>query len=147
MGKQSQLWTKIVLQIAERIRANALRNNRVPILTGDLRKSIQQYLLGPKSAAVGSNISYARAVHDGRGEVTIRPKKAKVLAWKDPKTGQMVFRKKAVQPSREGQPFLLEAAQDVQDEGFSFLNPLLQRHGAQSLQDAIASKISINVNM
>ncbi len=118
------------LQIAERIRDVGTRQGRIPFLTGDLRKSVQAYPLGPGKAAVGSNLSYAAAVHDGRKAVTIRPKNKKALHFFI--GGQEVFCKSVKQPARDGTPFLHDAAKGV-GRDLSFLSSLVNRYTNESL--------------
>ena len=60
-------------RIGERLRDKVTEQHRIPFDTGDLRKSIYTHSIGVGRAAVGSHLPYARAVHDGRGEVTIEP--------------------------------------------------------------------------
>jgi hypothetical protein len=106
---------KIALIIAERVREVATRQDTVPFLTGDLRKSIIVAKTGPGRATISSNLPYARAVHDGRPAVTIRPKRKKALFWK----GAAHPVKLVKQPARKGRPFLMEAAAEVAaDLGF-----------------------------
>ncbi len=73
-----------------------------PVKTGNLRRSITSTAT-PTEGKVGTNVPYARAVHDGRGEV--RPIRAKVLRWVAP-DGTVVFARRSG-PTR-GKPFLLE---------------------------------------
>lgn len=58
-----------------------------PVVTGHLRRSIASTAT-PEEGTVGTNVPYARAVHDGRGEV--RPVRARVLRWVMP-NGTVVF--------------------------------------------------------
>lgn len=76
--------------------------------TGRLRASITHQLLvvGDKPVGrVGTNVKYARYVHDGTGvygprHTPIRPKRAKVLRWTS-RGGQVVFaaRSRGMQPN------------------------------------------------
>jgi len=103
----------IALSLAEHLREIATRQGNIPFRTGDLRKSIvaQQGALG--RAWVGSNLPYARAVHDGRPAVTIKPKKGKALSWQ----GAAHPVKKVHQPPRKGNPFLSRAAEELARDG------------------------------
>ncbi len=72
-----------------------------PVVTGTLRRSITTTAT-PLEGTVGTNVPYARAVHDGRREV--RPVNARVLHWVAP-GGQSVFAMRSRATS--GNPFLL----------------------------------------
>jgi phage gpG-like protein len=108
---------QIALQIAERVREKGTQQGRIPFLTGDLRKSITVELVGPGEATVGSNLSYARAVHDGRKALDIKPKNKKALFWPGAKHPVRGVHQKA----RLGRPFLQEAVEEMQAEGYDFL--------------------------
>lgn len=71
---------------------------------GELRKSVH---VTPFSggAIVGTNKAYARAVHEGRGGMIIRPRRKKALAWNK---GNSLARK-VFQPARKGKPFFRQA--------------------------------------
>jgi len=68
---------RVVLKIAERLRDKATAHGRIPFESGGLRKSIQVEHIGKGKAVVGSNLVYARTVHDGRPAITIRPNVSK----------------------------------------------------------------------
>lgn len=110
---------QIVLHIAEKVREVATRQGNVPFRTGDLRKSIVTHLVSDTSAVVGSNLPYARAVHDGRRAITIRPKNGKVLKFTI--DGKTVYARQVRQKARRGRPFLLNAVVQVKREGLGFL--------------------------
>ena len=107
---------KVALRIAHRIRAIAIKEKLVPVgrpnpdspkkTGGELRKSIHVSQVG-NGAMVGTNKIYARAVHEGRKAMVIRPKHRKALRWKS--GGQFVFAKKVFQKKREGKPFFRNA--------------------------------------
>lgn len=99
--------------LAEHLREVATRQGNIPFRSGDLRKSITVQDAGPGRAVVGSNLPYARPVHDGRPAVTIKPKGKKALSW--PGAAHPV--KKVEQPPRQGDPFLARAAERVAREG------------------------------
>ena len=63
-------------------------------------------------AIVGTNKVYARAVHEGRKGMIIRPRRKKALAWNG---GNSVVRK-VFQPAREGTPFFRTAINLFQDD-------------------------------
>jgi phage gpG-like protein len=118
---------KAALRIAHRIRAIVIRERLVPVgkgskkwtvttkkgrvisggvskTGGELRKSIHVSQVG-NGAIVGTNKVYARAVHEGRKALIIRPKRKKALAWEGaPHPVRKVF-----QPRREGRPFFRDA--------------------------------------
>ena len=133
----------LALQIAERLRDLGTKQGRIPFRTGDLRKSIYADLQGTGRAVVGSNLNYARAVHDGRPAITIRPKRGKVLRWPGP-NGWM-FATEVHQPARKGQPFLAEAAQEMSGSGYAFLMPELQRQGVTELEKWMPEKIFLKI--
>ena len=109
---------KIALRIAHRIRAIAIREKLVPVgkpdpdsgkrTGGELRKSIHVSSV-PGGAMVGTNKVYARAVHEGRQALIIRPRRRKALRWKGG-DGNYLFAKKVFQPARKGRPFFRSAA-------------------------------------
>jgi len=127
--------TKIALLIAEKVREVATREGHVPFLTGDLRKSIIVQPDGPGRAMVTSNLPYARAVHDGRPAVTIRPnvkwnpphgkrehrdmKRARLKFTLGEKT---VFARQVRQPPREGTLFIRDATKEVLGGDMRFLS-------------------------
>ena len=115
------------------------RDDVIPFYRGDLRKSISSQLIHSQNESrviVGSNLAYARAVHDGRPAMIIKPKKAKFLAWwTDPekrrkntpfpkdkafsraiKNGQIRIARQVHQPARKGNPFLIRAFEILQRE-------------------------------
>ena len=95
--------SKIAARIAQRLRAIVVKET-VPIVTGELRKSIHVSKYGD-GYLVGTNKIYARAVHEGRKALIIRPKKKRALAW----NGGKSFAKKVFQPARKGKPFFRDA--------------------------------------
>ena len=109
---------KVALRIAHRIRAIAIREKLVPVgkpdpdsgkrTGGELRKSIHVSSV-PGGAMVGTNKVYARAVHEGRQALIIRPRRRKALRWKGG-DGKYLFAKKVFQPARKGKPFFRSAA-------------------------------------
>ncbi len=127
--------TQIVLQIAEKVREIATRQGNVPFKTGDLRKSHVVHMLSETSAEVGSNLPYARAVHDGRPAITIRPKNGKALKFKI--GGETFFAKSVRQKARAGKPWLADAAQELRREGLGFLEKQVAREVREELERAI----------
>lgn len=86
---------------------------------------------------MGTNLVYARVVHDGRPAITIRPNIAKnpphgERKHQNPKHARLkfnigwkaVFAKKVDQPARKGQPFLRGAAEEMQGrDGIGWSRP------------------------
>lgn len=87
--------------------------------TGHLRRSIVPGRLTPTFALVEARTPYAAAEELGRRAVTIRPKKAKVLAWGGTRrlSGSLAkgskptnFARVVHQPARKGHPYLVPGA-------------------------------------
>ncbi len=151
---------RIVLLIAERLRDKATAHGRIPFESGDLRKSIQVEHIGKGKAVVGSNLVYARAVHDGRPAITIRPNVAKnpprgKRKHNDPKRarlrfnigGKTVFAKKVDQSARPGNPFLRDAAEEMVHEGFDWLEPVLADEVGEAMVKEISKRIKLKVEI
>lgn len=133
----------VALQIAERLRDLSTEDGRVPFRTGDLRKSIVAELVGHGSATVGSNLNYARPVHEGRPAITIVPKNKKWLRFTV--GGSTRFAKKVYQPARAGKPFLREAAQEMSNDGYAFLDRYLEKQVGEEVIKEIKKGISITL--
>ena len=71
---------------------------------GELRRSISVSSQGD-TAIVGTNKAYARAVHEGRKAMVIRPRRKRALAW----SGGNRLARRAFQPARSGKPFFRDA--------------------------------------
>lgn len=151
---------EIVLKIGYKIEDLATKQGRIPFKKGDLRKSIKTTLIGRGTATVGSNLPYARAVHDGRPAVTIVPNVGKnppygfrkhknpvKAALKFKVGGQTVFRKKVHQPPRKGKPFLREAVEEIQRQGFDWLVADLSRKYRGKLLKDIPERIHIDMSI
>ncbi len=142
----------VILQVAERLRDKAT-DDEIPFLTGDLRKSIQTDLIGFGTASIGSNLSYARAVHDGRPAITIKPNLSKNP--RNPKKarlrfqvgGKVVFAKSVKQPARKGKPFLRDAAKEMDDEGYDFLDRYLVPLAEKELVEKVKGQIKLDVSL
>jgi hypothetical protein len=159
MGKNGVInLDRLVLLIAERLRDKATEQDRIPFASGDLRKSLQVEHIGPGQAAVGSSLVYARAVHDGRPAITIRPNVKKNpprghRKHRNPKRarlkfqvgGKTVFARQVRQPARKGQPFLREAAEEMQREGWDWLFPALRDEVKEEVIGKIAKNITLNI--
>lgn len=126
---------KIAMLMAEKVREIATRQENIPFLTGDLRKSIKAQIIRQGVASVGSNLSYARAVHDGRGPITIRPKNKKALYWKGAKRPVKVVN----QPARKGRPFLKNAMLEMVKD-LSFLTPYVRKEVIDQIKNGIKFK-------
>jgi hypothetical protein len=79
-----------------------------PVNTGHLRASIGPPKVEQAGAGVrvevATHAEYAKAVHDGRRAVVIRPVRAKALKFEA--GGGTVFAMRANQPARAGNPFM-----------------------------------------
>ena len=127
---------KLALRIAERLRAIATRQGNVPFDTGDLRKSHIVEPYGQSGARLSANTPHARAVHDGRPAITIKPKRKKALAWK----GAAHPVKAVRQPARDGNPWMMRAVGDLEREGLGFLAPEIGRAAVAGLERALKAK-------
>ena len=95
---------RIAARLAHRIRAITVERT-VPIRTGELRNSIFVSRERKGVWLVGTRKVYARAVHEGRPRVIIRPRRRKALYW----PGARHPVRKVVQPPRKGNPFFRNA--------------------------------------
>jgi hypothetical protein len=137
MATPDQIAHKIGLRMVEII----TRPEIIPFYRGDLRKSIA-YRVNPTTVEVGSNLVYARAVHDGRPPLVLKPKPGKkILAWwKDKnlarqmrpfptgpafsaavKKGLIGVAREVHLPAMQAQPYLSRACEVFRQEGFDFL--------------------------
>lgn len=130
---------RIALRIAERLREIATRQGNVPfgkVQGGTLRKSHIVEPHGASGARLAANTPYARAVHDGRPAITIRPKRKKALYWKDAAHPVKAVR----QPARKGNPWLMRAVKELEREGLGVLEPQLGRAVTQELERGLKRK-------
>lgn len=128
---------RISLQVAEKLREIATRQGNVPFDKGDLRKAhVPAEPVGQDDAVLSVNSPYARAVHDGRPALTIKPKRKKALAWK----GGRHPAKSVKQPARKGNPWLARAVDELEREGLDFLAPELGQDVADELTDALRAR-------
>ena len=106
-----------ILREQARMVAGAARK-RAPRRTGRLAGSISSRVAtagGKAAGIVTATAPYARFVHDGtgiygpRGQM-IRPRRARMLSWRDRDTGEQIFAKavRGVPP----RPFLIQALAD-----------------------------------
>ena len=133
MSLPLQRWA---LQIAEKLREIATRQGNVPFDKGDLRKAHVVEPSGTTDAILSANTPYARAVHDGRPAITIKPKRKKALAWK----GARHPVKSVNQPARKGNPWLARAVEDLEREGLDFLAPEIGQDVADELTQALRAR-------
>lgn len=135
-------WQRITMQVAEKLREIALREGNVPYDKGDLRKAHVSEPSGTTDAILSANTPYARAVHDGRPAITIKPKKGKRLAWRsDGKRGKPDRGAAYVkQPARKGNPWLTRAVAELEREGLDFLAPEVGQDVADELTRALRAR-------
>lgn len=156
----SNLSQKIGEQVGLKLVEIVTRPDNIPFYRGDLRKSIVNQVIDSGAdtlVIVGTNLSYAKDVHNGRKALVIRPRKAKILAWwtNPEKTKKLVpfphgkafkkaienkqirVSKRVLQPARAPDPFLINALKILQYEGMGFLAPLLKKHTVQELEQVL----------
>lgn len=103
---------------------------RTPVRSGRLRRSITRSIIIPGvRGRVGTNMSYAIAVHEGAKAYTIRPVVKKALYWK----GAAHPVRRVVHPATKGNPYLTNGLRDSEAE-FAKL--------AESVGAAFFSKVS-----
>jgi hypothetical protein len=149
--------SKILHKIALKLIEVTTRQDNIPFDRGDLRKSINETGIaeeGRDVVVIGSNLEYARAVHDGRPALVIRPKKAKMLAWWKNRqkgdaykpfptgkafhdailAGEIGIAKEVHQPARPANPYFARAVKTMADEGFDFLADDLREEVIRELE-------------
>ncbi|MEM7296009.1 MAG: hypothetical protein AAF330_05195 [Pseudomonadota bacterium] len=127
---------RYALQIAEKLREIATRQGNVPYDKGDLAKAHVSEPVGTTDARLAVNTPYARAVHDGRGPVTIKPKRKKALTWR----GRNHPVKSVKQPARKGNPWLARAVATLESEGVGFLSDELGQDVADELTKGLRAR-------
>jgi hypothetical protein len=138
---------RLVLLLAERVREIATRQENIPFLTGDLRKSVVVHAMGGGKASVGSNLPYARPVHDGRPAIVIRPNLSKNP--RDPKKarlkffigGKTVYAREVRQPARKGKPFLTNAIKEMQRDEYQWLREELRKEMVETQIEGVLKRI------
>lgn len=130
---------QIALQVGEKLREIATRQGNVPFDRGDLRKSHIVEPVGTAAAILSANTPYARAVHDGRPALTIKPKRGKALKWKGA-GGAAVFARAVRQPARKANPWLMRAIATLETEGLDFLGPQIGQSAADDLTRAFRAR-------
>lgn len=126
----------LALKIAEKLREIATRQGNVPFDKGDLRKAHVVEPHGVHDAILSANTPYARAVHDGRPAITIKPKRGKALHWK----GARHPVKSVKQPARKGNPWLTRAVAELEQEGLGFLAQDIGQDVADDLSEALRAR-------
>lgn len=102
----------LIAKLAQRLRTLAIeeapvgRNSERHRHT-QLRDSIKEHILSNTEAVVGPNVPYARAVHDGRPPMVIKPARKKALYWKGAAHPVKAVRHPGIRPN----PYLARAAQ------------------------------------
>lgn len=120
-----QTMTRVVL-LFER-----LTKHRTPVKRGTLRRSITTRIEGDGDRGViGTNLTYARYVHDGTRPHLIKPRSAKMLRFKTA-GGATVFARAVWHPGTRPQPFFREALRD----GYSEAGQILREGGYRLLAD------------
>lgn len=127
---------KLSLQVAERIRDHATEVGFVPVVSGELRKAHVVQPFGATDALLSANTPYARAVHDGRPAIIIRPKGRKALLW----NGAAHPVRAVSQPARSGNPWLRRALDMLTSEGLDFLTPTFGSDVAQELAASLRAQ-------
>lgn len=128
---------QIALQIAYKLDEIATRQGNVPWDTGELQKSHVVEPRGAHDALLSANTPYARAVHDGRPAITIKPKKRKgALFWK----GAAHPVRAVHQPARKGNPWLARAVAELERDGLDFLAPKIGQQVADELAAALRAR-------
>lgn len=123
------------LKIAEKLREVATRQDNVPFDKGDLRKAHVVEPHGTEEALLAANTPYARAVHDGRPRIVIKPKRGKALKFKA--GGENRFARSVTQPARKGNPWLARAVETMEQEGVGFLSDDIGEAAASDLSEAL----------
>jgi len=120
--------------ISEKWREIATRDGVTPVNTGDLRKAhittVTEQNDG-KLITLSNNLPYARAVHDGRPAMTIRPKNKKALYWKGAAHPVKAVRQK----ERQGNPYFTNSLKILEQEGFDFLDDPIRKAIEQELNE------------
>ena len=131
----------IALKIAEKLREIATRQGNVPFDKGDLRKSHIVEPHGVGGAILSANTPYARAVHDGRPKLVIKPKRGKALSWK----GARHPVRQVTQKARKGNPWMRRAVNELQREGLSFLTADIGTSAVHDLEETL-KKSGLTIN-
>jgi hypothetical protein len=133
---------KLIAALAAKVVEEA--QNKAPIKTGTLKRSIKVLSLAKDEAIVGHDynepkliadkgekIIYPIYVHEGTGPYTIKPKEKKALAWG--KGGSKIIRKKVKHPGIKPQPYLDEALKSPK------IDDVLSQYGDMTIKDIALS--------
>lgn len=124
IATQQGLVARAMMRGAQAGRAHAVADltaNRLIGVSGVLRGSIEAQLVSgsPVTAAIGTNVEYARYVHEGTGPIT--PTTARVLAFTPKRSGRTVFaaRTSGTRATGRFSPFLTNALQKLRASDFT----------------------------
>lgn len=123
---------RLMAMLAEHLREIAQRQGNIPRRTGNLYKSITADVVSDTEAVVGTNVVYARAVHDGRPPMVIKAKGKKALYWKGAAHPVKSVRHPGIKPN----PYLARAAARFASEP---LPPLIRETVGEDLARALES--------
>lgn len=107
----------LIAKLAQHLRTLAIEEAPVGPRTKthkhtQLRNSIKEHILSNTEAVVGPHVPYARAVHDGRPPMLIKPARKKALYWK----GAAHPVKSVKHPGIKPNPYLARAAERFTSE-------------------------------
>jgi hypothetical protein len=121
----------LVAALAEHLREIATRQHNAPFRTGQLRKSIISAVLSDTEATVGTNLIYARAVHDGRPPMVIKPARKKALYWKGAAHPVKAVRHPGIKPN----PFFARAVETFTREPLPYhIRQMVGEEAARALE-------------
>jgi hypothetical protein len=121
---------RLLALLAEHLREIAQRQGNIPRRTGNLYKSVTAQVISDTEAVVGTNVIYARAVHDGRAPMVIRPKRKKALYWKGAAHPVKAVRHPGIKPN----PYFARAAETFAREP---LPPFIRQTFGEELAQAL----------
>ena len=128
-GKGSRSWRKVTK------RGKAISGG-VDKQGGELRRSVTCTRFAG-GAIVGTNLIYARAVHEGSRARIIRPRKKKALAWNEGNSNAM----RVFQKARKGNPFFRKAVDLFSDDLDNEVKSLgIEEGAAEELKRALENK-------
>lgn len=93
------------------IAGEGIAKREAPVKRGPLRRSITSRVeRNGDRGVIGTNLAYARPVHDGSRPHIIKPKRAKALAWK----GALHPVRSVRHPGNKANPFFERTARQLQ---------------------------------
>ncbi len=129
VGKGSKSWRKTT-------KSGKFVSGGVDKQGGELRRSVTCTRFAG-GAIVGTNKVYARAVHERRRAIIIRPKKKRALAW----AGGEAIARRVFQKARQGNPFFRKAIDIFSDNLDNEIKSLAIEEGAATeLKKALENK-------